>query len=336
MASPPPDPQFVLRGSGAAVNTLHFSCGTSDPPLLFSGSAKGTIHQWNLTTRRPERTLDGHSGASVIWLKTLGSRETLISQGRDSRVCTWDLAEGRSAVTDSIRTGSVGFCQCSLLETGLCSRLLAHPVETMDEVKVIDFPSGTAVCSLKPDARLGMVMCTKLWQPDSGRGPLLLVGYEAGTLALWDVAQRQPLSTLVAHSEPLLCLDFDPERLRGASGSAERAVCSWTLDGQQNLQMAVSVELVNPGISQLSLRADRKLLASAGWDHRVRLFGWKKLKPLAVLQYHTDSVLSVAFSDHADPRLRLMAAGSKDQRISICLKQRDLPVLVAKKPSSII
>lgn len=81
--------------------------------------------------------------------------------------------------------------------------------------------------------------------------------------------------------------------------------------------MVVSVELVNPGISQLSLRADHKLLGSAGWDHRVRLFGWKKLKPLAVLQYHTDSVHSVAFSDHADPRLRLMAAGSKDQRISI-------------------
>lgn len=83
------------------------------------------------------------------------------------------------------------------------------------------------------------------------------------------------------------------------------------------LQLQGCVTLVNPGVSQLCLRGDGKLLASAGWDHRVRLFGWKKLQPLAVLQYHTDMVQSVAFSDHQDPRQRLLAAGSKDQRISL-------------------
>lgn len=83
------------------------------------------------------------------------------------------------------------------------------------------------------------------------------------------------------------------------------------------LQLQDSVTLVNPGVSQLCIRGDGKLLASAGWDHRVRVFGWKKLRPLAVLQYHTDMVQSVAFSDHQDPRQRLLAAGSKDQRISL-------------------
>uniref|UniRef100_A0A3B3XRX9 Guanine nucleotide binding protein (G protein), beta polypeptide 1-like n=1 Tax=Poecilia mexicana TaxID=48701 RepID=A0A3B3XRX9_9TELE len=77
------------------------------------------------------------------------------------------------------------------------------------------------------------------------------------------------------------------------------------------------VTLVNPGVSQLCVRGDGRLLASAGWDHRVRVFGWKKLRPLAVLQYHTDMVLSVAFSDHQEPRQRLLAAGSKDQRVSL-------------------
>ena len=75
--------------------------------------------------------------------------------------------------------------------------------------------------------------------------------------------------------------------------------------------------LVNPGVSQLCVREDGKILASAGWDHRVRVFGWKRLKPLAVLQHHTDMVLSVAFSDHQDPTHRLLAAGSKDRRISL-------------------
>lgn len=82
-------------------------------------------------------------------------------------------------------------------------------------------------------------------------------------------------------------------------------------------QLQDHVTLVNPGASQLCIRGDGKLLASAGWDHRVRVFGWKKLRPLAVLQYHSDMVQSVAFSDHQDPRQRLLAAGSKDQRISL-------------------
>lgn len=57
-----------------------------------------------------------------------------VSQGRDLRVCVWDLSEDRSTVTDSLLTGSVGFCQCSLLETRPGAALLAHPTENMEEV----------------------------------------------------------------------------------------------------------------------------------------------------------------------------------------------------------
>ncbi|KAK7933166.1 hypothetical protein WMY93_004062 [Mugilogobius chulae] len=108
-------------------------------------------------------------------------------------------------------------------------------------------------------------------------------------------------------------------RDKGFTGHSELAVT--LLSPTDSLlvvpQLQDSVTLVNPGVSQMCVRDDGKLLASAGWDHRVRLFGWKKLKPLAVLQYHTDMVLSVAFSNHQDPTQRLMAAGSKDQRISL-------------------
>lgn len=56
------------------------------------------------------------------------------SQGRDMRVCMWDVSEDRSTVTDSLFTGSVGFCQCSLLETRPGAALLAHPTGHMEEV----------------------------------------------------------------------------------------------------------------------------------------------------------------------------------------------------------
>ncbi|XP_035771711.1 guanine nucleotide-binding protein subunit beta-like protein 1 [Neolamprologus brichardi] len=286
MSRPSPSPIYTLRGAGGPLNTLHFSCQGEGTPLLFSGSGNGAIHIWNLNSRRAEKIIEAHSGNSVIWVGTLQSADALISQGRDMQVCWWDVSEGRSELVESVRTGSVGFCQCSLLETSPANYLLAYAGEQTEE-------------------------------PDSGSGPLLLAGYENGSLLLWDVTQRSKLSQVKAHPEPVMCLTFDTTSLRGVSGSSEKTLSSWRLDGQSNLQLQDCVTLVNPGVSQLCIRMDHKLLASAGWDHRIRVFGWKKLRPLAVLQYHTDMVLSVAFSDHRDPRQRVLAAGSKDQRISL-------------------
>lgn len=57
------------------------------------------------------------------------------SQGRDMQVCLWDLSEGRSEVVDSVWTGSVGFCQCSMLETSPGSYLLAFAGQQTEEVR---------------------------------------------------------------------------------------------------------------------------------------------------------------------------------------------------------
>uniref|UniRef100_UPI00398F7582 guanine nucleotide-binding protein subunit beta-like protein 1 n=1 Tax=Pristiophorus japonicus TaxID=55135 RepID=UPI00398F7582 len=321
MALRPPDPKFVLRGTGASVNTLHFCCRNQEgcDPVLFSGSANGLIHIWNLKTHRADTVLESHGGESVLWTQTLQGGDSLISQGRDSAVCTWDLSEGRTAVTDSIPLDSYGFCQCSLMEKDGGRYLLASPGKALSEVKIIDLPNKTPVWTLKPpaDAKLGMPMCLKLWQPRSCSRPLLLVGYEDGSVTLWDLSEKKMLSRLACHSEPIMCLDFDPEKVKGISGSSEKVLSSWGLDKQQNLKLQETVALVNAGIAHACIRQDKKILATAGWDHRVRVFGWKKLKPLAVLQYHTASVHCVTFSDRAVLSERFMAAGSKDQRISL-------------------
>ncbi|XP_071338191.1 guanine nucleotide-binding protein subunit beta-like protein 1 isoform X2 [Trachinotus anak] len=246
MSRPAPTPVYTLRGAGGPLNTLHFSCHGGDTPLLFSGSGKGVIHIWDLNSRRAERIVEGHSGSSVIWVSTLQSTEALISQGRDMQVCLWDLREGRREVVDSVWTDSVGFCQCSLLETSPGNYLLAFAGQQTEEIKIIELPSKTPVCALVPDTKLGMVMCIKLWQPDSGPGPLLLAGYEDGSLLLWDVTQRSKLSQAKAHPEPVMCLTFDTQRLRGISGSSEKRLSSWMLDTQSKLQVTVEMGGVLP------------------------------------------------------------------------------------------
>ncbi|XP_072000590.1 guanine nucleotide-binding protein subunit beta-like protein 1 isoform X2 [Engystomops pustulosus] len=319
MSLPPPDPKFDLRGIGAHVNCLHFSCNVQKPcpPLLFSGSSIGEIHVWNLNTRRAESVLDGHGGKSIFWVHNLTDRERLMSQGRDLQICTWNLAEGRNTVLGSIPLDSVGFCKCSLLNTERC--LLAIPGKESSQVQVIDVETKKTVSSMAPeeDGKWGMAMCMKLWQPKSGSGPLLFVGYEDGSIALWNVLEHRLMRRHLFHKEPVMSLDFDCDNARGVSGSSENILNVWNLDEQQDLKTYKAQELVNPGIADVRIRQDKKILATAGWDYRVRIFGWKKVKPLAVLQYHTSTVHCVSFSDHIIPEERLLAAGSKDQRISL-------------------
>ncbi|KAM6339536.1 guanine nucleotide-binding protein subunit beta-like protein 1 isoform 2-T3 [Alca torda] len=307
MALPPPDPQFVLRGTSAAIHTLHFSCGSQEPavPVLFSGSENGFIHVWNLKTHRVDTALDGHGRKSVYCVETMGGKDQLLSQGRDQRICLWDLAEGRTAVMDSVCTENVGFCRCSLLKVAQGRWLMAMAAKALEEVQVLELPSKTSVCTLKPEvgAKLGMPMCLKLWQPNCGSQPLLLAGYEDGSVVLWNLSMGKALSQLVCHQEPVMSLDFDSEKAKGISGSSEKVYKTH--------------KLVNAGISDITIRPDKKILATAGWDHRIRIFGWKNLKPLAVLDYHTATVHAVSFSDHKIPSERLLAAGSKDHRISI-------------------
>ncbi|XP_049620611.1 guanine nucleotide-binding protein subunit beta-like protein 1 isoform X2 [Suncus etruscus] len=273
-APPPPDPEFVLRGAQTAVHSLHFYSGAQgqERPLLLSG------------------------------------------QGRDLQLCMWELAEGRNAVVDSVRLESVGFCRSTILADSTQRWTLAIPGRGSSEVQILEMPSKTSVCTLKPeaDAKPGMPMCLQLWQAASSPRPLLLAGYEDGSVALWDIAQRKTCSRLTCHPEPIMCLDFDSQKAKGVSGSAEKALAVWSVDEQQALQVCGTQQITNPGIADVKIRPDRKILATAGWDHRIRIFRWSTMKPLAVLTFHSAIVHCVAFSDSG-----LLAAGSGDQRISI-------------------
>ena len=67
------------------------------------------------------------------------------------------------------------------------------------------------------------------------------------------------------------------------------------------------------GLSSVCVRPDGKLLASGGWDRRVRVWQWKRLKPLAVLQLHKATVNAVSFSSCS----RWLASASADKTIAI-------------------
>uniref|UniRef100_A0A7N5K056 Thioredoxin reductase 2 n=1 Tax=Ailuropoda melanoleuca TaxID=9646 RepID=A0A7N5K056_AILME len=306
-------PRYPVGSACAAFLRRSPRTGAPTPPLR-NRSLSGLVHIWSLQTRRAVATLDGHGGQCVTWLQTLPQGHQLLSQGRDLKLRLWDLAEGRNAVVDSVPLESLGFCRSSVLARGQERWMLAVPGRGSEEVQILEMPSKTSVCTLKPeaDAKPGMPMCLELWQADSSPRPLLLAGYEDGSVALWDVSERKVCSRVACHTEPVMGFDFDSQKARGVSGSAEKALAVWSLDEQQALQVCGTHELTNPGIADVKIRPDRKILATAGWDHRVRVFHWRTMKPLAVLSFHSATVHCVAFATDG-----LLAAGSGDQRISI-------------------
>ncbi|XPS99793.1 Astra associated protein 1 Asa1 [Ascochyta lentis] len=54
------------------------------------------------------------------------------------------------------------------------------------------------------------------------------------------------------------------------------------------------------GQQSLSIRSDGRLLATGGWDARVRIYSTKTLKEVAVLKWHKEGVYAVAFGEVLD------------------------------------
>jgi WD40 repeat protein len=82
---------------------------------------------------------------------------------------------------------------------------------------------------------------------------------------------------------------------------------------QLRLQKSATMPLKNPGVAAVAIRQDSRVLATAGWDGKVRLFHYAKRRPLALLHYHRDGVLDVCFN----ARNKRLASASKDGTIAI-------------------
>lgn len=312
----PPPPAFVLRGHIEAVSALRFS---PDGRTLFSGSTSGEVRSWDvLSTRRCTSSWSAHSRGVLHVIPLAGGG--LITQGKDGFIRWWDCS--RSSCTASLQTCCVSFGRCCF-SPELSS--VVSPMADPAKVALWDARSGAVQRTFDTGSRSGMAMCLN-WvrspacDPSAATAlPLFLAGvFEDGRLYVWDLASEKPLVSESLHSEPATCLEFCG--MRGASGSAAHDVPVFDLGvapGSESgtCSVAARLRLQGRGVNDLRVRpGDCKIFATAGWDHRLRIFAWKRPRPLAVLKFHTAGVTSVDFN----PSERsMMASGSQDTRIAI-------------------
>ena len=208
-----------------------------------------------------------------------------------------------------MKTSSLGFCAACLLPTG---NLLAVASETQSQVDLYDITSQKLVSHLytEPgDKPFGM--CMKIKSSYSAEVCNIVIGYEDGSVALWDLRTLKMVDRVKVHDESVMCMDVNSQILRGFSGSADETLISWDLKDKE-IKISNKVTVKNPGFNDIVTRDDGKIVVAAGWDSKIRIFGCKKLKPLAILSYHKESVNCLTFSPN-----NILACGSKDQHINL-------------------
>ncbi|CAD6569962.1 MAG: ASTRA complex subunit [Cyphobasidiales sp. Tagirdzhanova-0007] len=361
-------PEYVLRGHTAQINTLSFSKSCD---LLFSGDSDGHVAVWSLESFRPVVFAKAHQG-SVLTVVELDA-DKYLSHGRDNKIHVYSLPSETLPVCSTlpsstsptritplytIETNALGYCKCSLLQLSDCQALVAVPSTLRDElVDIFHLPSGKRVHrSVGKDAfeaKTGTVMALSLFL-HSANDLRVLASYEDGRVAVFclkkeERAWSKPLlqenegwSKVFEsrhHKEPTMGVALDAHAKRAWSVAADHLVVRYELDKEVE-HNSRAYKTAYPGRAGLAIRDDDRILAIAGWDGSIRVHSVATFRPLAVLEYHRESVFTVAFasvneskdgqhkkamlqegSEHdrvVRPRRRAwLAAAGKDERISL-------------------
>jgi ASTRA-associated protein 1 len=133
----------------------------------------------------------------------------------------------------------------------------------------------------------------------------VLAGYESGhTSVSYLTASWQTLYVANPHSQPILSLDVDPGKEFYFTSSADAVIAKHPIP-ESNADVIGTVESMplkiiktkHSGQQGLRIRNDGRVFATAGWDGRVRVYGVKGMKELAVLKWHKEGCYAVAFAD---------------------------------------
>ena len=323
-------PLFCLRGHEGAVNCVRFV--GLDGEGLATGDVDGKLCVWNLESRAAVSTVAAAHGHSVLSLGLAGHQ--LVSCGRDGAVKVWDLSTTGVLPVVSLTTEARGFCNASTHHDAPETVLTAAEDESM--VQLWDFRSRKVTSTVRLSSEHGMVSSLHLCSPTFG-----LAGCDDGSLNVIDFrGGSRALSFLKLHEseagpEPLLAISshsLGDGRLSlmtgGGDAKLQRSIFAPVDSGggeeqqqqqqqQQQLSALDSKTISTPGTSSIAHRCDGRIVASAHWDHTVRLHDCKRLKPLAVLRQHKDSVFAVAFGLQGTSAAALFASAGKDGLVAI-------------------
>ena len=328
-APPPPSPAFYLT-VGQPV-----TCLLVRNNKLVVGTARGSIIIYSARDWRKVAEIEAFSKGGLLWVDIVNigdveagdacnelrtNKETLVCQGRFDGVKLFrpeDSSWLKWVETANFAIPHSGFCGGFVKRSG--NDIVAVVASEQSKLVVANLVRTfiRPVVSLVRE-KSGTVMCVREW--DKGR---VVAGYESGEVIVWDWSNNSLVTvvTLVGLVGTVMSLAWDMEKRMGVVVGAEDKVVVIN----EELEVVRERVITNKGVGEVQIRGDRKIAVCGGWDGRLRVFSWvkpDKLKPLAVLKFHAESVEAVAFSEVEveGGRLggrRVLAAGGKDGKVSL-------------------
>jgi len=325
-APPPPPPLFSLRGHEGAVNAV---CFVGDGNYLVSGDVDGKVKVWSLEGRNAVAELDNvHAHSVISVVRVLDAEGHFATCSRDATVKIWNLETCHSggAPMSVLQTQARCFCNASAdIDSPSCDKnLLITAGAEESAVQLWDLRTASVVSVMLMPQEQGIVS-SLLLKTEASPGPLAFVGCDDGSLSCVDLRLNSILSRVKLHEDevgpqPLLTIAAQPLATDGAlrllTGGGD---CKLRRSGYNGsvLEAQDCATLPSVGTSSISVRCDGRLIASGHWDKTVRLYDAKRLKPLAVLHHHKESVFGLGFGIRGTASQGLLASSSKDGLIAL-------------------
>lgn len=161
-------------------------------------------------------------------------------------------------------------------------------------------------------------MCMGLYAVPALGSSYVLTVYESTDACIWDLrSPRSPAAPSINVFDdmgtPAICAAVLWKQVRSDGRLQRTSSVRKRLGTTIGSDVGGSCAESKLGVNQMAVRPDLRLLAAAGWDHRIELFDVKTQKELGTLRCHTASVLSVAF----DRERGALATCGEDGRIAI-------------------
>ncbi|KAM3069453.1 Astra associated protein 1 Asa1 [Clarireedia jacksonii] len=186
---------------------------------------------------------------------------------------------------------------------------------TSESIDIFHLPSQHRIHNILSPSHLkpGMVMCLSLFTHPVLKSLSVLAGYEDGHACAYTLSPEtqswSPILISKSHTQPILSLAIDPSSKPGffiTSSADDRIVkylipSSFSFSSSSKSQTSEATEpqilkTAHSGQQSLRIRSDGKICATAGWDGRVRVYGCKKMREVAVLKWHKEGCYAVGFA----------------------------------------
>ncbi|PNS18796.1 hypothetical protein CAC42_5335 [Sphaceloma murrayae] len=287
----PLQPSYVLRGHSAAIHAVHFFRGNS---RLITGDAEGWVIVWDMITRRPAVVWRPHS-AAILGLGSWGD-DKIITHGRDDKLHVWlaqeadekDLSQKLPAKGDdevpqpdiihSLDVNSLNFCSFAATQARDSDNILVAVPGVNDGAIVLwSLPWENLIGTVPavPGDKTGMIMALSLFYYQDRL--TIVAGHEAGWAAVyseqpdqtWRRVRRCNADPNQEPKQPILSLDVSgPDPWLVFYSGADSAINAENLTAGS----AHRIHTGHSGQQGLRVRSDRRILATAGWDGRGRVY----------------------------------------------------------------